>query len=192
MTLHQHRYLFTTLLTGITIALSLTFTTIADADFEAFLEAHGTFVDSSTGVTFEMDLSVDENKDNGVGMVFLYLHGKAEPCNTVKCNAIRACSIRGSGTVNEEDHILSNVRCARPGNMSVSINDCKAQIETHGYVHSDPPYTAYSGSTTIDIKVIEKTGEGSLVDFTFYTPKKAIKVQGTLDGDISMSTCATE
>ena len=44
-----------------------------------------------------------------------------------------------------------NIECGGTGRMWVSINNCKATVETHGYVHSDYPYATYSGSTTIDI-----------------------------------------
>ena len=73
--------------------------------------------------------------------------------------------------------------------MRVSINECKATVETHGYVHSDYPFTAYSGSATIEIKLSRKGGDDWKADVKMSTPRNSVKLKGALTGSVFVSTC---
>src|SRR2546425_240981 len=78
------------------------------------------------------------------------------------------------------------------GSQAVSITGCRAEIEAHGFSHSDFPREAiYLVTSTVDVKFQKKGPNSGEMKVTVFTPKRAITVDGpvTFNGPASMSTC---
>ena len=138
------------IVTGIVFAFSLTSNTRVYAEHAALLVVDGTFTDEKTGFDVNLEFFAIENLGTDVGFTNALITAFSEIGP-----AIRTCSTHGS-VVGEDVFPLTNIECGAAGRMRVSINECKATVETHGYVHSDYPFTAYSGSATIEIKLSRK------------------------------------
>ncbi len=168
---------------GIAFSLCLTFAPGLYADQGATVDADGTFTDGMTGFDINLVFSADEAISDGVGRTTIFVTAASE-----HGPAIRGCSTHGSPVAGEGVFPLRNIQCGRAARMSVSIENCKAKIETHGYVHSDHPYVTYSGSTTIDLTLKKRKGDW-LVNMKMHTPKKKVRLHGILTGNVLMSTC---
>ena len=85
---------------------------------------------------------------------------------------------------------MNDIECGTAFDMAVAIDGCQADIEFHGYVHSDYPFVTYMGMMTTDIKI--KTGtdpEDNEIEIKVYTPKEEIELEGNFSGYIEMDTC---
>lgn len=142
------------------------------------LNASGSLNDDGTIYTFNLSGTVQQP---GMGDVRLTLSGFR----------LTLCTV-GGGTTTEGSFPLTSVRCGFAGLQAVSIEGCKAEIQAHGYSHSDFPFDPiYNGTMTVKIE-FEKTGSNSgKLKVTVYTPNGKNEVDGAVatGGPISMSTC---
>lgn len=99
----------------------------------------------------------------------------------------RACSVHGPGA-DEGNFPYQGVQCGTAFGNGVSINGCVADLEAHGYVHSDHPNVSYLGGTTIDVRY-QKTRSGDQMKMTIYTPKENIELIGKVNGASVMPSC---
>ncbi len=170
------------ILTSIVFILSLTFNTTAYAELGASLDVNGTFTDLQTGFDITLIFSADEDVGTDIGGTTIVLVDLPEP-------HIRTCSTHGSELGGGVGFPLTTIQCGLANDIKVAINGCRATVETHGYVHSDYPFTTYSGSATIDIGFSRRGVTNWIVDITLYTPKDSIKLRGTVNGSVVVSTC---
>lgn len=85
---------------------------------------------------------------------------------------------------------IDAIQCGTAHNMEVSINGCQADIEFHGYIHSDYPLVTYMGMMTTDVSInIGSDPEDNKIDITVFTPKEKIKLSGNFSGDVEMENC---
>jgi hypothetical protein len=168
---------------GILFAVSLSLAGRANADVGAYMTAQGTFTDVVTGIEINLDLSAEEDLGEGYGHTRYLLSGLYAP----GLWAIRSCSTTG-GSGADGTFPLTEIRCGGNGRMSVSINNCKADIETHAYVHSDVPFVMYNGQTTTEVAIKQKRGEWH-VRMSMYTPKSTITLKGPFTGQVFISNC---
>lgn len=146
-----------------------------------------TFIDSATGQEFSIIAVAGESEETaGVGNVTLQLGG-----------TVSACSVHGGGAdigpVQDDGNYAGNfpmteIQCGTAFGMAVSIEGCTVRTESHGFSHSDYPFTTYMGSTTIDFN-FKQTASGGKVEIKIYTPKGPIKLAGTVNGPITLNTC---
>ncbi len=153
------------------------------AEFGASLVVDGTFTDVQTGFNITLIFSANEDVDTDVGGTTIVQSELPEP-------HIRTCSTHGSELGDGVGFPLTTIQCGLANDIKVAINGCRATVETHGYVHSDFPFTTYSGSSTIEINLSRRGVTNWIVDITLYTPKESIKLRGTLNGSVVVSTCA--
>lgn len=146
--------------------------------------------DRRSGNIYDLDIVAREFDDvAGVGLVALSIQGPS----------ISLCSAHGppaeidfspGGEDFGGNFPLSDIQCGTAYGMSVVVDGCSAEIEMHGYVHADFPLTTYMGMMTLDLDFRTSSGpEDALVDLTIHTPKDAIKLGGTLIGEVTMDTC---
>ena len=169
------------ILTSIVFILSLTFNTTAYAELGASLVVDGTFTDVQTGFNITLIFSANEDVGTDVGGTTIVQSELPEP-------HIRTCSTHGS-ELGDGVFPLTTIQCGLANDIKVAINGCRATVETHGYVHSDFPFTTYSGSSTIEIDFSRRGLTNWVVEITLYTPKESIKLRGTLNGNVVVSTC---
>jgi hypothetical protein len=151
----------------------------------ASLEVSGIFTDINTGYEYEVEFGAEEFTDwAGAGCTYLLLRG---PYEQHDIRNIRACSTHG-GPAGEDVFPFYYIECGINCRQSVSINSCRAEVELHGFLHSDHPFVTYNGSTTFDVK-LSKTENGWLIEIEMFTPKEKIKLKGILVGDVILSTC---
>ena len=151
------------------------------AEEGASLNAVGTFNDAISGFTFNFYFEAYEDMGEDVGNTLFKINEDG--------GAILACSTHGGWSGPEGDLApLTNIFCGNASRQRVSINNCKATVQVHGFVHSDYPYVTYSGSTTIDVNLKKQDGEW-LLRVQLYTPKEKVTMQGKLIGDVFMSNC---
>jgi hypothetical protein len=141
----------------------------------------GQLTDSSTGVVYGFELHAEEDLNNaGVGGMFFTLGGP----NLSMCDAHGPGAAPGTNP-------FEGFECGGSGNVSVRVDGCEAEMETHGFVHSDHPNTVYIGSMTVDIAYHQRAGhvDGRLF-VVVHTPKKSIKLMGDVSADdLEMETC---
>jgi hypothetical protein len=152
------------------------------AELGASLGVNGTFTDVRTGFDFSLIFSANEDVGTDIGGTTILLFNPPDP-------NIRTCSTHGSGLGGGVGFPLTTIQCGLSGDIKVAINGCRATVETHGYVHSDFPFTTYSGSSTIEIDFSRRGLTNWVVEITLYTPKESIKLRGTLNGNVVVSTC---
>lgn len=135
------------------------------------------FKDTATGQTYNLFFEARESEDVGYGDTTLLISE----------SPARLCSVHGpspetlAGTAfdygsGSEDY---GFECGTAFGESVSINGCKATIQTHGYVHQDHPLSNFLGTTTIDVAII-KSGAIYKVAIKYWTPKGLRKIAGSL------------
>lgn len=145
-----------------------------------------TFIDPASGREFNLTL-IGREYDAGTGQVTLQLLGPG----------FSACSTHGGGvdigTSEDGENFggnmpLNEIQCGTAYGMAVAIDGCDAKTEMHGYIHSDYPFSTYTGSVTIEAN-IHKTASGGQVNLKVYTPRGPVKLQGSLNGDFTLDTC---
>ena len=133
------------------------------------LQSSGTLVDNNTGLEYAFSFSAVQHGGRGRGDVDINIQGPS-----------RACSVHGPGS-DEGVFPYQATQCGIAfGNMA-SIDGCIADLEAHGFVHSDFPNVSYLGSTTIDVRY-QKTRNGDQVAITIYTPKEKLQLAGKVVG----------
>jgi hypothetical protein len=133
------------------------------------LQSNGVLVDNDTGMTYSFALTAVQNSGNGGGDTNINIQG-----------VTRACSVHGPGA-EEGNFPYQGVQCGMAFGNGVSINGCVAELEAHGYVHSDHPNLSYLGSTTIDVRY-QKSRAGDQMKVTIHTPKEKIQLIGKVMG----------
>lgn len=110
--------------------------------------------------------------------------------------AISLCSVHGQGAVVDfateaGNSPLQTVQCGRAFGMDVHLNGCTADIEYHGFVHSDRAQDVYLGMMTTDIHFTKTGPTQGLMRVTTFTPKRPIVLEGrvTTPSPITMATC---
>jgi len=106
------------------------------------------------------------------------------------------CSVRGPGAyvdfVSEGGNTpMQSVQCGRAFGMDIDLDRCQANLEFHGFTHSDRFGDIYLGMMTTDVS-FRKTGANTGdIRFTVYTPKTRIIVSGRVVSPtpIVMTTC---
>ena len=147
-------------------------------------------VDNRSGNTFDLDIVARESDEvAGAGLVALSVQGPS----------ISLCSAHGpAGEIDfspgGEDLAgnspLGDIQCGTAYGMAVAVDGCTADIQLHGYVHADYPFTTYMGMMTLDLQFRKSVGpEDALLDLTIHTPKESVRLSGTLIGDVTMDTC---
>jgi hypothetical protein len=152
------------------------------------------FVDKDSGEEYQFRLIASEWENPGVGQATFLLEGPS----------ISMCTANGDqANIEFEDpggdyyghhypgnNPLNAINCGTAYVMAVSVNGCQADIEYHGYVHSDYPLVTYMGMMTTDVnlKIGGKSGNNS-INIQVYTPKKVIKLKGKFSGYYEMDTC---
>ena len=146
----------------------------------ASLNVNGTIDDHGTAYHFSLNAN-ESTTQAGEGGVTFFLNG----------TALGLCTVHGPGA-EPSSFPLTQVQCGGAGAQAVSMTGCKAEIEAHGFSHSDFPREAiYLGTMTVDVKFLKKGPSSGEMKVTVYTPKRAITVDGpvTFNGPASMSTC---
>jgi hypothetical protein len=83
---------------------------------------------------------------------------------------------------------LAEIQCGSAYGMAVEIKDCKAQLQFHGYSHTDYPFITYMGMMTAEVKV--DIGDGANeIEIKVHTPKDEIELKGNFSGNVEMDTC---
>ncbi len=148
------------------------------------LEVDGQFVDSATGTPYTFRLLASEDPvEAGFGEVTLLLEGNPN-----------VCSASGPDPVIGNTPLV-DIECGTAGAMAVAVDGCFADIEFHGFVHSDHPNTTYMGMTTVDLnfRQVERGGrfepDAGVIDITIRTPKGMIRLHGSVLGSVVMDTC---
>lgn len=141
-----------------------------------------TLTDRRTGNEYLFDLVAEEDDvEGGFGRVTtLWVRGPS----------LSLCSAHGS-PAGDAGFPLLDIECGFAEWQAVAINGCVAEIELHGYSHSDYPFVTYMGMMTLDLRLVIGEGPGDgRVQVTVHTPKEKIKLGGMLDGaTIDMPTC---
>lgn len=174
------------IVSGIFLVASLLLAGSAYADQGATVSAQGTFTDVVTGIEINLNFSAEEDLGEDYGYTKYKLEGYYDAAGTLR--AISSCSTRGGAPTSDGSMPLASIECNRNGRQAVSINNCKADIETHAFVHSDVPFVTYSGQTTTEV-AIKKTGGKWIVSMSMYTPKSKVTLQGPFTGEVFISNC---
>lgn len=150
----------------------------------------GTFTDSRTGKEFGLTLLAGEGENMaGAGNFTVQVLGEG----------FSICSTHGGGVdigPQAEDgnyygnFPLTEIQCGTSFGMAVSIDECTAKTELHGYSHSDYPFTIYSGPNTVELTFRKTSSTTGLINIKAYTPKGPIKLSGNVSSSsITLDTC---
>lgn len=145
------------------------------------LDLHGQLTDTSTGEVYGFELHAEEDPDTaGVGGMFFALGGP----NLSMCDAHGPGAEPGTTP-------LAGFECGGSGNVSVRVDGCEAEMETHGFIHSDHPNTVYFGSMTVEITFHRNAGNADgRLSVVVYTPKGPITLVGDVSAEhLGMETC---
>jgi hypothetical protein len=143
------------------------------------LAASGQVTDKK-GNTYSFTLSAEESAQPGVGGMFLHLNGPS----------ISVCDVHGPGA-DPGSTPLTSVQCGGSSGVSVAVDDCTAELETHGFVHADHPHTVYLGTMTVDVEFRYDPDRGTgKLQVEIFTPKDVIEIAGDTTGPAVMDTCA--
>ena len=163
------------------------------------------FVEWDPGVesAYELRIIANEWEDRHIGQATVSLSG----------GGIGLCSTRTDGgawiDANTDSNVYADVSdddfggpevgidfCGTAYGMAVEIEGCKAELQFHGYLHSDYPAVTYMGPVTVDVELEKKAeydGEtytpGTKAKVTIYTPAETIKINGPVFGDVFMDDC---
>ncbi len=103
---------------------------------------------------------------------------------------ISACDAHGPG-MDSGTTPLVEVQCGGSGGVSVAVDGCTAQLETHGLVHADWPHTVYLGPMTLDVSLRYDPAKAiGKLSIRIYTPKDVIDLEGTTSGAVAIDTCS--
>lgn len=136
------------------------------------LDLGGDLTDRVSGEVYGFELhAIEDPVTAGVGEMFFVLGGPG----------LSLCDGHGPDAVPGTSPLLE---CGGSGGVSVRVDGCTAELETHGFVHSDHPNTVYLGPMTVDITYNRNAGSADgRLSVVVFTPKEPI----TLDGDVSAS-----
>lgn len=155
------------------------------------------FVDSDTSTEYNIHLVAKE--DDFAGHITMFVQG----------SSLGFCTARGSD-VNIDFSLpdpnpspldadyggnlpLADISCGTAYGMEVDIDECEADFEFHGYLHSDYPNIVYTGMMTADVSFEKDDNpDKNEVKITLHTPKGKMKLKGIVDGDVVMDTCQAE
>jgi hypothetical protein len=144
------------------------------------LTANGiTVTDQSSGQTYNVQLQAMENGASCQGQMVFQLYGPS----------INACDVHGP-SMDPGTTPLTSVQCGGSFGVTVMIHGCQADVETHGLVHADNPWTVYLGPMTLDVsfKYNPQQASGKLT-IAIYTPKTVLSISGPTSGPVAMPTC---
>ena len=83
--------------------------------------------------------------------------------------------------------------CGTANNQAITISNCVANIQAHGFIHADEPFVTYLGPTTIEVQYQKAEGRANdEIDIKIYTPRKVIKLSGkvtVMNGTSIMPNC---
>lgn len=133
------------------------------------LQSSGLLVDNDSGFTYPFTITAVQNSGNGGGDTNINIQGFT-----------RACSVHGGGA-DEGNFPYQGVQCGTAFGNGVAISGCVADLEAHGFTHSDHPNVSYMGSTTIDVRY-QKSRGGDQMKVTIHTPKEKIQLIGKVMG----------
>lgn len=115
---------------------------------------------------------------------------------SIGADALTACDTHGPSAEPGFEGILGDIGCGGSGGQAVTINACEAELQTHGFVHSDAPNTTFLGQVVIGIslEITNKANSGffGTLDVEIFTPKDVIEISGNIPkdaADVYMSTC---
>lgn len=102
---------------------------------------------------------------------------------------IDICDAHGPG-MEQGTTPLAEFECGGSGNISVAVDACTAELETHGIIHADHPWTVYFGPVTLDVnfQYQPRRGYGTL-KLDVHTPKDTMQLMGRYYGEVDMPTC---
>ena len=83
---------------------------------------------------------------------------------------------------------LPEIQCGTACGMAVSLNGCTTKAELHGYSHSDYPWYADMGPSSVDL-TFRKASTGNQMTLKLYTLIGVIKLGGIVSGTLQMDTC---
>jgi len=149
------------------------------------------FEDKDSGDVYNFRLIASEDD----GKVTMFLEGPSLTLCTARGSAASITFPEGPigdpyGSEYSGNYPLNDIQCGTAYAMAVFNDGCQADIEFHGYVHSDYPWVTYMGMMTTDVKI--KTGtdpEDNEIEIKIYTPKEEIELEGTFLEYIEMDTC---
>lgn len=112
--------------------------------------------------------------------------------------AISGCSVHGPhitapvSAQADQDLFVGpgRVRCGTSHGMVVRVQNCRADISLHGYVHADRPDDPFLGLTTIDATV-EKVPAPNNVKLTLklHNAEQPIELHASFPGELNISSC---
>lgn len=164
----------------------------------------GTFVDEESGNTYSFFLEGKEAMEGPPGV-----QSQSRATFALGGPNLHGCTIR-KGSNNPQPQLLPSTTpfayggtmpyfqngiggCGTANAQSVSIHDCVARIQAHGFIHSDDPFVTYFGATTIEVHYKKNSARAKdEIQIKLYTPKHVIKLEGkasVTDGTSSMSNC---
>ncbi|MGH3103557.1 MAG: hypothetical protein ACRDN6_05610 [Gaiellaceae bacterium] len=142
------------------------------------LSASGQVTDKN-GASYGFELNAEEFDQPGVGSMFLHLTGPG----------ISVCDVHGP-SAEPGSTPMTSVQCGGSGGISVSVDDCTAVLETHGFVHADHPHTVYLGTMTVDVEFrYDPDSATGRLTVEIFTPKDVIEIKGETTGTVAMDTC---
>jgi hypothetical protein len=150
-----------------------------------FLTFDTVLTDSSSGQDFTVNLRAFESPDfAGVGAAAVEIVAAG--------GGITACTTHGGAADIDFSNLANSVlpyednQCGLAGRVHVQVDGCMVEASAHGYLHSDWPHVSFMGDTTIDFSYNANSGN---LDIRMYTPKEQIHLQGSLEGNMILSTC---
>lgn len=148
------------------------------------------FVDKYSGEEYQFRLIASESEEiPGNGQATFLLVGPSISMCTAK-GTHAEIYFSSAGAEYPGNAPLEEVSCGTAHEMAVSIDGCQADIEYHGYVHSDYPLVTYMGMMTTDVNVkIGGNSGNNTINIQVYTPKEVIKLNGKFSGYFEMDTC---
>jgi len=140
------------------------------------------FLDHESGKTYNFVLAaIQDSTDPSSGRAAFALGG----------SKLHVCSLRRAGSPQPQLNPSADpfayggilpfpgLQCGTADNQSVSIKNCVATIQTHGFIHSDAPNVTYLGSVTIEVRYqVKRTPAKDEIEVKLYTPKETIKLSG--------------
>jgi hypothetical protein len=162
------------------LAFALAMPLCAFADPGDTLQAAGVLVDNN-GFNYPFTITAIQHGAGGGGDVDINIPGPSPS---------RACSVHGPNA-DEGSFPYQGIQCGVAFGNSVSINGCVANLEAHGYAHSDHPNVNYLGSATIEVRYEKTRGGGDPMKVTIYTPKENIQLIGKVAGAAAVMPSCT-
>lgn len=156
-----------------------------------------TFLDQESGKTFSFFLEArQDSTEPNAGLATFALEGpKLHGCTLKRSQTQPQPQLNPSATPFAYGGSLpfENSKCGTVNDQSVSIRNCVATIQAHGFIHSDAPNVTYLGAATIEVRYqMKRTPAKDEIEVRLHTPKKTIKLSGkatVTDGVAMMPSC---